>query len=406
MISLGDIKKDFPILEIKINGKRLVYLDSAASSLKPKPVLEALERYYLRFGVNIFRGLYRLSLEATEEYEKSREKVAKFIGAKDSSEVIFVRNTTEAINLLASSLGEEYLKKGDEILLTIMEHHSNFVPWQQLSLNKGLNLKIWDINKEGTLKEIPLGKKTKILAITYVSNVLGTINPLDEIIKKVRKINKNCLVVIDGAQAVPHLKVDVSRLDCDFLAFSGHKMLGPTGIGVLWGKRKLLTQMPPYQFGGEMIKEVYLKKTNFADLPAKFEAGTPNIAGAIGLGAAVDYLESLGIENIRRQEEKLTKILLDEFKKIKEITVYGPLVKEKRGGVVSFNLKRVHPHDLGQILNEDNICIRTGHHCTMPLHQRLGIPASCRASFYIYNDEEDIEALIVGIKKAKSIFRL
>jgi cysteine desulfurase/selenocysteine lyase len=406
MISLREIKKDFPILERKINGRHLVYLDSAASSLKPKPVLEAMERYYRRFGVNIFRGLYHLSLEATEEYEKSREKVAKFIGANDSSEVIFVRNTTEAINLLASSLGEEYLKKGDEILLTIMEHHSNFVPWQQLSLKKGLNLKIWDIDKEGILKEMPLGKKTKILAITYVSNVLGTINPLKEIIKKVREINKNCLVVVDGAQAVPHFKVDVSWLDCDFLAFSGHKMLGPTGIGVLWGKKKLLAQMPPYQFGGEMIKEVYLEKTIFADLPAKFEAGTPNIAGAIGLGAAVDYLESLGMENIRRQEEKLTKILIDEFEKIKNIAVYGTLVEGKRGGVVSFNLKKVHPHDLGEILNEDNICIRTGHHCALPLHQRLGIPASCRASFYFYNDEKDIEALIAGIKKVRNIFRL
>jgi len=406
MISLRGIKKDFPILERKINGRRLVYLDSAASSLKPKPVLEAMERYYRRFGVNIFRGLYDLSLEATEEYEKSREKIAKFIGAKDSSEVIFVRNTTEAINLLASSLGEGYLKKGDEILLTIMEHHSNFVPWQQLSLKKGLNLKIWDIDKEGILKEMPLGKKTKILAITYVSNVLGTINPLKEIIKKVREINKNCLVVVDGAQAVPHFKVDVSFLDCDFLAFSGHKMLGPTGIGVLWGKKKLLSEMPPYQFGGEMIKEVYLKKTIFADLPAKFEAGTPNIAGAIGLGAAVDYLESLGREEVRRQEERLTTILMEELRKIKEVIVYGPSDSQRRGGVVSFNFKKVHPHDVAEILNGDNVCLRTGHHCAMPLHQRLGIPASCRASFYVYNDEEDIEALIAGIKKVRNIFRL
>jgi len=405
MFTSYEIKKDFPILARRIRGKRLVYLDSAASSLKPKPVLQAMERYYRRFGVNIFRGLYQLSLEATREYEKAREIVAEFIGSQDSSEVIFTRNTTEAINLVASSLAKDYLKKGDEIVVTIMEHHSNFVPWQQLSLAKGLKLTVWDIDKLGFLAKMPVGKKTKLLAITYVSNVLGTINPLNQIIKKVKEVNKNCLVLVDGAQAVPHLAVDVSQLGCDFLAFSGHKMLGPTGIGVLWGRKKILEEMPPYQFGGEMIQAVSLKKTTFADLPAKFEAGTPHIAGAIGLAEAVKYLRSLGMEAVRKHEEKLTKILLDRLKEIKGLTVYGPAESKDRGGVVAFNLKKIHPHDLSEILAEDNICIRAGHHCAMPLHRRLAIAASARVSFYLYNDEQDIDVLLSGLKNVQKIFQ-
>jgi len=414
----NQIKDDFPLLKRKIKGKRVVYLDSAASSLKPRQVLLAMDEYYSLRGVNVFRGLYHLSMEATAKYEEAREVVAEFIGAKKPAEIVFVRNATEAINLVAYSLGKTYFREDDEIALTVMEHHSNLVPWQQIALGKRLGLKYLKIGKSGklilnfgenNLREIDLRgfitKKTKVLAITYISNVLGTINPLRKIIKEVKRVNPSCLILIDAAQAVPHLEIDVSDLGADFLVFSGHKMLGPFGIGVLWGKEALLREMSPFLFGGEMVQEVSLRKTTFAVPPEKFEAGTPNIAGAIGLAAAIKYLRNLGFKKIREHEKKLTVLALSELRRIRGLVVYGPEEIEERGGVIAFNIAGIHPHDLSEILNEDNICIRSGHHCAMPLHRFLGVSASSRASFYIYNREEDIEALIKGIIKTQKILK-
>ncbi len=410
MLDTQKIRSDFPILKRKINGKLLIYLDSTASSLKPQPVIEAMDEYYTKFGVNIFRGLYKLSQEATEAYEEARRKVASFIGAKNE-EVIFVRNTTEAVNLVAFSWGMANLDKKSEIICTVMEHHSNFIPWQQLAKNKGALIKYLDIDSEGKLPEVEeikkeISDKTKLIALTHVSNVLGTINPIREISRAVKKINPNCLVFVDAAQSVPHLSVDVSSLGCDFLAFSGHKMLGPVGIGVLWGKKELLDKMPPYQYGGEMISEVGFEQTTFAESPAKFEAGTPNIAGAIGLGAAVSYLEKIGMENVREHEQFLAAYALKQLGQVSNLTIYGPKKAEERGGVIAFNVLGIHPHDLAQILDEDNLCLRSGQHCAMPLHQRLGISASCRVSFYVYNTREEIDQLIKGIKKAQKIFKV
>ncbi|MFH0864133.1 MAG: cysteine desulfurase [Candidatus Gottesmanbacteria bacterium] len=415
MLDIQKIKQDFPILKRQINGKQIVYLDSGASSLKPCQVIEAMDKYYINYGVNIFRGIYRLSQEATEEYEKARQNVAKFIGAKDPREIIFVRNATEAINLVAYAWGRANIDVRSEIVCTVMEHHANLVTWQQLALKNSATIKFLDIDENGKLKinrhqEINLDSvitdNTKLLAITYVSNVLGTINPLKEIVRKTKKINPNCLVLVDGAQAIPHMKVDVEDLGCDFFAFSGHKMLGPMGIGVLWGKYELLDKMLPFQFGGEMIRDVYLEKTTFADPPHKFEAGTPNVAGAIGLSAAIDYLEGFGMENIRQHEVEITEYGLNQLSNIKDLKIYGPEKVEDRGGIIAFNIDGIHAHDLAQILDEDNVCIRSGHHCAMPLHTRLGIPGSARASFYLYNTKEDIDKLVESLKKAKKIFKI
>ncbi|MCL4382953.1 MAG: cysteine desulfurase [Patescibacteria group bacterium] len=412
MLDTQKIRSDFPILKRKINGKLLIYLDSTASSLKPQLVLSAMDEYYTKFGVNIFRGLYKLSQEATEAYEEARQKVASFIGSQTPKEVIFVRNTTEAVNLVATAWGMANIDKQSEIICTVMEHHSNFLPWQQLAKNKGARIKYLDIDQDGKLKTQNsklngiVTRKTKLIALTHVSNVLGTINPIREISQAVKKINPDCLVFVDAAQSVPHLPIDVCDLGCDFLAFSGHKMLGPVGIGVLWGKKKPLDEMPPYQYGGEMIKDVFLEQTTFAESPAKFEAGTPNIAGAIGLGAAVSYLQKVGMENVRKHELLLTDYALKQLGKIANLTVYGPKKAEERGGVIAFNVSGIHPHDLAQILDEDNLCLRSGQHCAMPLHQRLGISASCRVSFYVYNTGEEIDKLIKGIKKAQKIFKV
>lgn len=410
-------RADFPLLKQKINRKRIVYLDSAATALKPRPVIDAINSYYTEYTANVFRGLYQLSEKATRKYEEVREKVASFINAKSVAEIIFTRSATEAINLVAYAWGRINLNEGDEIATTIMEHHSNFVPWQQLCLENGATLKIVDIDENGKLgTAVPAGrqenwelgniisKRTKLVAITHVSNVLGTINPVKEIAEQIKRVNPKCLVLVDGAQAAPHMKVDVQELSCDFYAFSGHKMLGPTGIGVLWGRKELLEQMAPFNFGGEMIVEVHLDRTKFKHPPHKFEAGTPHIAGVIGLGAAIDYLTSLGMDKIRKHEVKLTEYVLGKLREVRKIRVYGPKNAELRGGVVAFNVinkkgKVIHAHDVAQVLNEDNICIRSGHHCTMPLHERLGVPASARASFYIYNTEEDMDMLIKGIKK-------
>lgn len=395
---MKDVRSDFPQLKRKINGKRLIYLDSSATSLKPRQVINKEAEYYEMYCANVFRGIYRTSEEATEEFENARTKVAAFIGAKESAEVIFTRNASESINLVASSM-----KKTDEVVTTIMEHHSNFVPWQQLT-----NLKVLKLGDDGRLDlkdlEKLITRKTKVLTVTAVSNVLGTINPIRLIRCIVKRINPSCLIVVDAAQAVPHMKINVRDWGADFVAFSSHKMLGPTGVGVLWGKREVLEQLSPYQYGGDMIKEVHVEKTVFADLPHKFEAGTPNIAGVIGFGAAVDYLNAIGMDAVRRHEEEITGYALKALLNVRDVTVYGPKEAKDRGGVIAFTMKGVHAHDIAQLLDEDNVCIRAGHHCAMPLHEYLHIPASARASFYAYTTKEDVDALIVGLEKIRKIF--
>ncbi len=395
---MKDVRGDFPQLKRKINGKRLVYLDSSATSLKPRQVISKEAEYYEMYCANVFRGIYRTSEEASAEFEKARGKVAHFIGASDPAEIVFTRNTTESINLVAQAM-----KKTDEVVTSIMEHHSNFVPWQQLA-----ELKVWKLGEDGRLDLRELDRlvtpKTKLLAITAVSNVLGTINPIRHISQIVKRINPACLIFVDAAQAAPHMQMNVMDWGVDFVAFSSHKMLGPTGVGVLWGKREVLEQLSPYQYGGDMIKEVHVEKTVFADLPHKFEAGTPNIAGVIGLGAAVDYLNALGMDTVRRHEEEITGYALKRLLNVRDVTVYGPKEAKDRGGVIAFTMKGTHAHDIAQLLDEDNVCIRAGHHCAMPLHEYLHIPATARASFYIYTTKEDVDALIVGLEKIRKIF--
>lgn len=403
-----NIKSYFPIYK---NNPKLIYLDSTATSLKPQIVIDKIVEYYSQYSANVKRGIYEIAEKATFEYENARKIVADFINAK-SDEIIFTRGTTESLNLLAYSLGRQIIGKNDEVLTTIMEHHSNFVPWQQLCLENEAVFKILDIDEKGnliadfnTLSKF-VNKKTRIATLTYVSNMLGTINPVKRIIKDLKKINKEIIVILDCAQAVPHMKVDVSDLGCDFIVFSGHKMLGPTGIGVLWGKKNLLEMTYPFQFGGEMINEVKIEKSTFAQVPEKFEAGTPPIAQAIGLGEAIKFIEKIGINKIDEQEKKLTeysvKYLTEVFRN--DIDIYGPKDINNRGGIISFNIKNIHPHDLASILNEDNIAVRAGHHCAMPLHTRLGISSSCRVSLYIYNTKEDIDNLIKSLKRAEKLF--
>ncbi len=396
------MKKDFPIFK---NNPELVYLDSAATSLKPQVVISKLVEYYSKYSANIFRGVYKISEEATKEYEETRTVVADFINANEK-EVIFTRNATESLNLIAYSLGREIVKKDDEIATTIMEHHSNFVPWQQLAFENGAVLKVIDINDEGYLEaelDKVITKKTKILALTYVSNVLGTINPIKEIIASAKKINPKIITVVDAAQAAAHLKVDVQGLGCDFLVFSSHKMLGPTGVGVMWGKENLLEEMFPFMYGGEMISEVYLDKTVFKGPPHKFEAGTPSIGEVIAFKEAVRYLKTIGLDNVRRHEKYLTKKCFQTLKSRfgKRIKIFGPEDSENRGGVIAFNFDKYHPHDIASILDENGIAVRAGHHCAMPLHNRLGTDATVRASFYIYNDDDDIEKLVRGLEKVE-----
>lgn len=406
MFDAVKIRDDFPIFKRIIKDKPLIYLDSAATSQKPYAVIEALNDFYKNYNANVHRGIYAISEEATSAYENARDKVADFIGAGNREGIIFTRNATEAINLVANSWGRTNLKPGDEILLTQMEHHSNLVPWQMIAQQTGAKLKFIPLTPDGrldlgTLPQL-LTERVKFVSVVHVSNSLGTINPVEKIIDAAHAIG--AFVLVDASQSVQHLGVNVKQLDCDFMAFSGHKMLGPTGIGVLWGKPEHLDKMPPYQGGGEMINEVHLEWSTYRELPGKFEAGTPNIAGAIGLGAAIDYLNKIGLGNIRRHEQELVAYALGCLEKVGDIHIYGP--RPDRAGVVSFNIKGVHPHDVSTVLDEDGIAIRAGHHCTQPLMRWLDVPATVRASLYLYNVKEDIDCLVESLKKVKEVFAI
>jgi len=408
MLDIEKIRADFPILSRKVYGKPLVYLDNAATSQKPSQVINALVEYYEGYNSNVHRGVHSLSMEATQRYEEAREKVATFIGAPSPESLIWVRNTTEAINLVAATWGKDNIGPGDEILTTEMEHHSNLVPWQLLAQANGASLRFLRVADDWTLDLSNLDQlinhRTKLVALTHMSNVLGTINPVKEIAQKAHAVG--AAVLIDGAQSVPHMPVDVQDLDCDFLAFSGHKMLGPTGIGGLYVKPSFLEQMDPFLTGGEMVKEVTLETASWNDLPMRFEAGTPNIADSIALGAAVDYLQALGMEQVHQRETELTRYALDCLKEFAEDFIfYGPEDLSIRGGVVSFSSPEIHPHDLGTVLDREGVAIRAGHHCAMPLVRgKLGLAATARASFYLYNTEEEVEQLAHSLRKTLDYF--
>jgi cysteine desulfurase / selenocysteine lyase len=405
-MNIKEIKEQFPILNQLVNGHPLVYLDSSATSQKPKAVIDALETYYKNFNSNVHRGVHTLGTKATDAYEGAREKVKNFINAKETAEIIFTKGTTASLNLVAQCYVREFLKEGDEILITQMEHHSNLIPWQQAAKKIGAQLKYIPLSSDGTidLNDVTesITANTRFVSITHVSNVLGTINPIKEIAKLAHQ--HGAVICVDAAQSAPHLKVDVQELDCDFLAISGHKMAGPTGIGVLYGKRKLLEKMIPYEYGGEMIDFVDLYDSTWKELPWKFEGGTPIIAGAIGLGAAIDFLEQFGLDHIRLHAEKLVNYALEQLSVVDGISIYGPNQPEQRSGLITFNVNNIHPHDLATILDSEGIAIRAGHHCCQPLMKWLNVSATARASFYLYNTEEDVDLLVYGIKKAKQYF--
>ncbi|KYD23015.1 cysteine desulfurase [Geobacillus stearothermophilus] len=402
-MNVNDIRALFPILHQQVNGHPLVYFDSAATSQKPLPVIEALDRYYREYNSNVHRGVHTLGTKATDAYEGAREKVRRFLNAQSAQEIIFTRGTTASLNLVASSYGRANVKEGDEIVITYMEHHSNLIPWQQLAKQTGATLKYIPMQEDGTIDlrdvEATVTEAAKIVAIAHVSNVLGTINPVREIARIAHK--HGAVVVVDAAQSAPHMKVDVQELDCDFLALSGHKMCGPTGIGVLYGKKKWLEQMEPVEFGGEMIDFVELYDSTWKELPWKFEGGTPIIAGAIGLGAAIDFLEQVGLDAIAAHEHELAQYALERLAGIDGVTVYGP---KERAGLVTFNIDGVHPHDVATVLDAEGIAIRAGHHCAQPLMKWLGVTATARASFYLYNTKEEIDRFIAALQKAKEYF--
>jgi cysteine desulfurase/selenocysteine lyase len=405
LFDIVTLRREFPILNQAVHGKTLAFLDSAASSQKPRRVIDCLEDYYRRYNANVHRGIYRLSEEATFAFERARGKVARFINARSQREIVFVRNTTEAINLVARSWGDANLREGDRILLSIMEHHSNLVPWQMLAQRTGAKLEFLPIDGEGRLALDNLDAQlegVRLVAITQQSNVLGTINPVAEIAQRAHAVG--ALVLVDGAQSVPHMPVDVQALDIDFLAFSGHKMCGPTGIGVLWGRRAILEQMPPFLGGGSMIKVVGLYESTYADIPARFEAGTPAIAEAIALGEAVDFLQEIGMDRIYAHERDLLGYALERLTEIEGLRVYGPTTTEMRGGAVSFTLEGAHPHDVAAVLDGEGIAVRAGHHCAQPLHAHYDIPATTRASFYLYNIPEEIDRLVAALHKARTLF--
>ena len=400
------VRQDFPILDVQVHGKPLVYLDNAATSQKPQAVIDSLVDYYSRYNANVHRGIYTLSEQATAAYEEARAKVARFINAPSPDCIIFTRNTTEAINLVRYAWGADNVRAGDEILVSEMEHHSNLVPWQLLAREQGAVLHFLRVNNEGRLMldglDVLITEKTRLLAVTHVSNVLGTINPVKGIAKKAHKYG--ALLLVDAAQSVPHMPVDVQELDCDFLAFSGHKMMGPTGVGVLYAKPHLLKSIRPFLGGGSMIRKVMLTESTWADAPQKFEAGTPNIADVIALGAAVDYLSELSMEQVREHERQITQYALDRLREVSGIKLFGPWELDTRGGVVSFDLDGVHPHDIAQILDSEAVAVRAGHHCCQPLMRRFNVPATARASFYAYNTETEVDALIQGLHKAQRVF--
>lgn len=405
MFDPEQVKIDFPILKRTVNGKTLVYLDSGATSQKPVCVLEAERCYYEQHNANVHRGAHTLGDEATKIYGEARQSIAKFIGARED-ESIFVRNTTEAINLVAYAWGLDNLKKDDVVLCTVMEHHTNLVPWQEVARRTGARVEVVAITDEGLIDvadyEHKLKLKPKMVAIVHVSNALGTINPVKEMTKMAHKVG--ALVLIDGAQAVPHMSVSVSEIGCDFYAFSGHKMLGPMGIGVLWGKREILETMSPFLSGGGMISEVYTDHSTWADGVEKFEAGTPNVAGAVGLSAAIKYLEKLGMENVREHDMQLTAYCLKELGKLGNIKILGTKNPELRSGSVSFVYSGVHAHDVATILDSEGVAVRSGHHCTMPLHNHLGVAATVRASFNVYTTKEDIDELVKSLTKVNKVF--
>lgn len=402
------LRNDFPIFKKKINGKELVYLDNASTTQKPYSVIDSITDFYTNYNSNIHRAVYQLAEEATELYEQSRKKIANFINACPE-EIVFTRNTTESINLIAHSWARSNLKKDDGVVITELEHHSNIVPWQILCQEIGTRLEYVGIDENGFLDlehmiELISSKKVKLVSLSHMSNVLGTIVPIERIIKIAHE--HGIPVIVDGAQSVPHMPVNVKNMDCDFLVFSAHKMLGPTGVGVLYAKKELLENMRPFMGGGDMIKEVFKFHTNYNEVPYKFEAGTPNIADVVGYGAAIDYLEKIGMENIRRHEISLTEYALESMLSLKYVIIYGPRDPNYRGGVISFNIADIHPHDLATIMNDHGIAIRSGHHCAQVLMQRLDVPATSRASFYIYNTKEEIDKFVNAIKEAGRIFKI
>ena len=405
-----NLRKDFPILKRTVrDNKRLVYLDNASTTQKPNQVIDSITDYYRRYNSNIHRAVYALAEEATEAYEATRDKIATFINVKDRQEIIFVRGTTEAINLVAYAWGRSNIKEGDIIVTTEYEHHSNIVPWQLLTQEKGAKLEYIGMGDNGELILDDLDKylatgKVKLVTFSLMSNVLGTITDADKIIEKCK--TAGVLTLIDAAQAVPHMKVDIEKLGCDFFAFSGHKMLGPTGIGVLWVRKSVLETMNPFHGGGDMIREVHKYETTWNDLPYKFEAGTPNIADVVGFGSAIDYLTKIGMDNVREHEVELTKYAIEKLSEIKGIHIYGTKDITKRGGVISFNFADVHPHDVAQIIDGEGIAVRSGHHCAQVLMERLDVAATSRASFYIYNTKEDIDALVNSLNKVAKVFKL
>ena len=400
---MNNIKKDFPLLE----NENITYLDSGATTQKPIQVIKAVEEFYQKYNANPHRGAYSLSVESTEQYENTRTKIAKFINAKHREEIIFSKNATESLNLIAYSYGLDNLKKDDEVVISIMEHHSNLVPWQKMTKQTGSKLNYMYINEnyEITDEEIEskITDKTKIVGITHVSNVLGTINNVKKIIKYAHK--KGAVVIVDASQSIPHMKIDVQDLDADFLVFSGHKMLAPLGIGVLYGKREILNKMTPFLMGGDMIEYVYEQETTFAPLPNKFEAGTQNVEGVIGLGAAIDYIENLGYDKIQEIEHEVISYARQELSKLDYLTLYTTPNEENHSSVISFNINGIHPHDVASILDSEGVCVRSGNHCAQPLMRFLGIDSTCRASFYIYNTKDDVDKLVKALDKAYGMFK-
>jgi cysteine desulfurase/selenocysteine lyase len=402
-MNIEEIRKDFPLLE----NRKIVYLDSGATTQKPTQVIDAVKEFYEKYNANPHRGAYTLSMEATELYEDTRTKIAKFINARHREEIIFSKNATESLNLFAYSYGLYNLKKEDEVVISIMEHHSNLVPWQKITKLTESKLNYMYINDEFELSDEEIESKitdnTKIVGIAHVSNVLGTINNVKKIIKYAHK--KGAIVIVDASQSIPHMQIDVQDLDADFLVFSGHKMLAPLGIGVLYGKKEILNKMKPFLMGGDMIEYVYEQETTFAPIPNKFEAGTQNVEGVIGLGSAIDYIQKLGYENIRKIENEVVTYAISELKKLEYLTLYLTPNNENHSGVISFNIKGVHPHDVASILDSENVCVRSGNHCAQPLMRFLGIDSTCRASFYFYNTKEDVDKLVNGLNKAYNMFK-